>query len=240
MENNTLFHHGIKGMKWGIRRTPAQLGHKIKQKVQKRTADTDGSQKTTSAKKTVKKSVKEMSNEELRDRINRLQLERTALDLERSVSSLSPKEISAGKKIIDSLAKDVISPAAKNVGKQYLEKTLSNKLGINTKDPLEKLGKEAKSWKYKQNISEAKKKIAENDDWFSSRAGESGRQESKQSGEKQNRQSNSDEGADRDSGRTTIVDVDYRDVSTKDLVTINQIKNGRKYVSGLLEDRRKK
>lgn len=23
-----LYHHGIKGMKWGVRRTPAQLGHK--------------------------------------------------------------------------------------------------------------------------------------------------------------------------------------------------------------------
>lgn len=27
MDNNQLTHHGIKGMKWGIRRTPAQLGH---------------------------------------------------------------------------------------------------------------------------------------------------------------------------------------------------------------------
>lgn len=26
--NPYLYHHGIKGMKWGIRRTPAQLGHK--------------------------------------------------------------------------------------------------------------------------------------------------------------------------------------------------------------------
>ena len=25
---NELYHHGIKGMKWGVRRTPAQLGHK--------------------------------------------------------------------------------------------------------------------------------------------------------------------------------------------------------------------
>jgi hypothetical protein len=25
--NNELYHHGIKGMKWGVRRTAAQLGH---------------------------------------------------------------------------------------------------------------------------------------------------------------------------------------------------------------------
>ncbi len=27
--NSELYHHGIKGMKWGVRRTPQQLGHKI-------------------------------------------------------------------------------------------------------------------------------------------------------------------------------------------------------------------
>lgn len=30
-----LWHHGVKGMKWGVRRTPAQLGHKVK-KLEKR------------------------------------------------------------------------------------------------------------------------------------------------------------------------------------------------------------
>ena len=29
---NYICHHGIKGMKWGIRRTPAQLGHKASPK----------------------------------------------------------------------------------------------------------------------------------------------------------------------------------------------------------------
>ena len=30
MDNNELYHYGILGMKWGIRRTPSQLGHQIK------------------------------------------------------------------------------------------------------------------------------------------------------------------------------------------------------------------
>ena len=32
MENNELTHHGIKGQRWGVRRTPAQLGHKTPNK----------------------------------------------------------------------------------------------------------------------------------------------------------------------------------------------------------------
>ena len=31
-ENNTeyeLYHHGVKGQKWGVRRTAAQLGHRV-------------------------------------------------------------------------------------------------------------------------------------------------------------------------------------------------------------------
>lgn len=32
-ENLYLVHHGVKGMKWGVRRTPAQLGHRIAEKA---------------------------------------------------------------------------------------------------------------------------------------------------------------------------------------------------------------
>lgn len=35
MDNTQLTHHGIKGMKWGVRRSPAQLGHKTSSKKKK-------------------------------------------------------------------------------------------------------------------------------------------------------------------------------------------------------------
>ena len=35
MENNELYHHGVKGMRWGVRRTPKQLGHTTPNKKRK-------------------------------------------------------------------------------------------------------------------------------------------------------------------------------------------------------------
>lgn len=40
MNDGYLQHHGVKGQKWGIRRTPAQLGRKV-QKLEKKNAQTE-------------------------------------------------------------------------------------------------------------------------------------------------------------------------------------------------------
>ena len=38
MENNELYHYGVLGMHWGVRRTPEQLGHRTKSSGSARSA----------------------------------------------------------------------------------------------------------------------------------------------------------------------------------------------------------
>lgn len=125
MENNELYHHGVKGMKWGVRRTPAQLGHPTSsgkktsvfgfKKKKKETV-----KKSTSESK--KKSVKDMTDAELRDVINRMRLEQ-------DYANLSPKQISKGKKFVDRMLNNVITPAAEDVAKQLVKSAMTK--GVN-------------------------------------------------------------------------------------------------------------
>lgn len=68
-----------------------------------------------------KKSLNEMSNEDIQRALDRA-------NLERQYRQAYPEQVSAGKKFIRSLANDVIAPAAKSAGKDFLEKALK-KLG---------------------------------------------------------------------------------------------------------------
>lgn len=80
MDNRELYHWGVKGMKWGVRRNrnnPSEDSAKV-QRIRK-------------------KSVTEMSNQELRDANNRLQLERQYKDL--------TKKKSKGQKIVSAFIK---------------------------------------------------------------------------------------------------------------------------------------
>ena len=87
--------------------------------------------------KTGKKSVKNMTDKELSDAINRMQLEQR-------YNQLSPKKVKAGKKFISIVGNQVILPAATNIGRQYLEKQLKKSLGLNEQNPLAALEKEVK------------------------------------------------------------------------------------------------
>lgn len=88
--SNSLYHHGIKGMKWGVRRTPEQLerarGHVYEgENITKSGKKINNSIANMRATKNSSNDLSKMSDQELRDRVNRM-------NLERQYSSLTAEE----------------------------------------------------------------------------------------------------------------------------------------------------
>lgn len=178
MEENELYHHGVKGQKWGVRRyqnadgSLTTAGQKkaaaLRRKYTKLSGDDPNygysrkgtnmkikyknltgknisrypvseSPKKTQKPKTTKnaKSIKDLSNEELRQKTERMSLEKDYLDAKRNLSSLNPKQESAGKKFVGTVGKKIVMPAvtegAKRAVQNYAQAWIQKKLGVKVK-----------------------------------------------------------------------------------------------------------
>lgn len=109
MDNNELYHFGIKGMKWGIRRTPIQLGHKTKNKNQRKN-DKQILNKQARIDKKKREVLKSRSAKELYKYANlfntrELQEAYNRLQLERNIQNLFPKEVKKGQNFTQKIIK---------------------------------------------------------------------------------------------------------------------------------------
>lgn len=84
--------------------------------------------------KTKEKSFKKMTNEELQNVTYRMNLENNYLNAKRNLANATPKETNKVSDFVKSIGSDVILPAAKSVGRSYLETTLKDKLGLSSSD----------------------------------------------------------------------------------------------------------
>lgn len=139
--NDTIYHFGIKGMKWGRRRFQNKDGSLTpagKQRYKEGSSDSDSSTAkppTMTIKRpgssSSKKKVSEMTDDELRSRINRLNIEKQYAQLTKELSgeSTSTPKQDKGKRFVRELSsravRNVLIPAGEEVGRQLVRSYLA-------------------------------------------------------------------------------------------------------------------
>ena len=120
--SDELYHDGTKGMKWGQRLyqykdgslTPLGKLRYGKKDISKKSSNDNASDtKSIKTTKLTKKKIKNMSNEEIQARIDRLNLEK---ELAKTMNDVNSQTTSKGKAIVA----DILEKSAKNIGTQLV------------------------------------------------------------------------------------------------------------------------
>ena len=127
----SLYHHGVKGMKWGVRKKPVSSGvSKIKKMVPKKPELT-----VKKAFSGDRKDISKASDEELSAYLRRMQLEKQVLTMQKEMTALTTpsapvvqKKASVGKRFVSAVWKDLLYPGIKD-GMKEVGKSVVISLG---------------------------------------------------------------------------------------------------------------
>lgn len=112
----SFYHHGVKGMKWGVRKKPVSSGvSKTKKVTPKKPVPV-----VKKAFSGDRKDISKASDEELNTYLKRMQLEKQVLAMQKEMTALttpSPpvvqKKASVGKRFVSAVWKDMLYPGIK-------------------------------------------------------------------------------------------------------------------------------
>jgi hypothetical protein len=99
MDNNYLYHWGVKGMKWGVRKQPKQVL----------------AAKSRRSKKMRDKYMKSLSDDELKREVNRL-------NMEKQYRQLTNKEVGKGRKKVAAILATAATTVATTYAIKYMTK----------------------------------------------------------------------------------------------------------------------